>query len=72
MESLKTFAMEKKVDAVVVLTVSVGVDDAITRQLGIFSPSRVYRQQVSYTDHCSVGQSHQSLRHRSVIQDIAV
>ena len=55
-ESLRSFAAEKKVDAVVVMTVSVGTGDVVARQLGIFSPSRVYRQQVSATGHGNVGQ----------------
>ena len=55
-ESLRSFAAEKKVDAVVVMTVSVGTGDVVARQLGIFSPSRVYRQQVSAMGHGNVGQ----------------
>ncbi|XP_070178315.1 uncharacterized protein [Littorina saxatilis] len=56
LESLKSFATEKAVDAVVVMTVCVGPDDSVTRQLGVFSPSRVYRQQMA--DVLSACQSH--------------
>lgn len=45
--SLKIFASDCGVDAVVVLTVLVNEDGSVNRQLGIFSTSRVYREQVS-------------------------
>ncbi|KAL8595557.1 hypothetical protein ACOMHN_000765 [Nucella lapillus] len=45
--SLKTFAQDRKVDAVVILTICSRRHDDITRQLGVFSPSRVYRQQMA-------------------------
>ncbi|XP_076439054.1 uncharacterized protein LOC143277957 isoform X2 [Babylonia areolata] len=46
-DSLKSFAKGKGVDAVVVMTLSTGPDDSVSRQLGVFSPSRVYRQQMA-------------------------
>lgn len=45
--SLRQFSADRNVDAVVVLTVSVGDDGSMSRQLGIFSPSRVYREQMA-------------------------
>ncbi|XP_025083199.1 uncharacterized protein LOC112557508 isoform X2 [Pomacea canaliculata] len=45
--SLKIFASDCGVDAVVVLTVLVNEDGSVNRQLGIFSTSRVYREQMA-------------------------